>query len=155
MKDYGSFVKFKEPQKVPFAEEEAKKAKLNILRCWEEESGTLNRINKSREIEKEFKEKKIEEVLLSNKETKRAGKETGKASGILIFSIIMLIIYAAVPELFVSISFYLSKTYFDVVLDMSKYCSNIYRYGSECSEVYTSLLQLSLINEYVLIINIK
>jgi hypothetical protein len=127
-------------------EDELAKVKLNIIRCYEEESGKINRTNKSREIEKEFKEKKVTEVLLSNKETKRAAKETNKASCLLIFSIIMMAIYVGAPLTLACTSYYSASESYDLIWKMSKYSSYVYKYANECTEVYNTLLVLSLYN---------
>eukprot|EP01022_Parablepharisma_sp_SALTPOND_P013689 TRINITY_DN183_c0_g1_i2.p1 TRINITY_DN183_c0_g1~~TRINITY_DN183_c0_g1_i2.p1 ORF type:complete len:580 (-),score=22.52 TRINITY_DN183_c0_g1_i2:2395-4134(-) len=147
--NYGNSVKLKTLPNAKEANDEMKGMELGLLACVEEETDTINRVNKSREIEKEFTEKKIQSVLLSNKETKKSVKERSSLAKLFIFFLLTLLLYVFVPLSLAVFGYFLSRVIAYTNLDVADYVSTHYKFLHESSEAYSNIELIAYLNRYL------
>ena len=149
-KNYALFYQVKTKSQATGGEIANKNALLNItikhVGNVEEENGHINRINKSREIEKEFKEKKLISVLLSNKETKKTLKESPKFSIRFVSAIVTIAIYVIVPLILAFANYTSSNNSINTVLILTQMLSYNGRVLVESAGVYNSMFLIGYMN---------
>ena len=146
--NYGRNVRMKSLTNGKPGNEELKCMELGHIACSEEESDYINRVNKSREIEKEFTEKKIKSVLLSNKETKKAVKERSGVTKIVVFYLITMLLYVSVPISMAIMTYVISINGFLTSIDVANYVAGHYRFAQECSEAFNGIVLIGFFNKY-------
>ncbi len=134
---------------VPFvAQETFRDMILGQMACAEEDSRCVKRVNKSRKIEKEFKEKKLQSVLLSNKETKRILEEQSGLTRMFCLSLFILAVYATVPMGLIMGFYNSGKDMIDTSLAACQFVSDTNLFKSEVLESFNTLMLLTHINKY-------
>ena len=149
MPNYAESVTMRETPSIKVKNDEVKCMELGHIVCYEEDSVSINRVNKFREIEKEFTAKRIQSVLLSNKETRKAVKERSGLTKLLMFHILTILLYVALPLVLIIVAYFLAKDVLHTSINVADYISEHFKFSHECSEVYNNLVLGSFIQRYV------
>jgi len=147
-KNYGKNIELKQLIEVKNGNDDLKNMGLGIIACSEEENDNVNRINKSREIEREFKEKKIQSVLLSNKETRKSVEEQTGIIRIFIVPILAMLVYVAIPTSLAAIGYTIADQAVNSNTDVANFVLAHYTYVYESCGIYNTVMLLAFLNRY-------
>lgn len=113
----------------------------------EEEGKEIKRTNRAMQNEKEFKEKRLKAVLLSNKETKRVNNETQKHSYSIIITALAALSITIVPIILTLLLYFETYNIMTTCDLFGKLITNTTDLTHQYAETYSNLLLLALIHE--------
>ncbi len=149
--NYGAGVKVRSKLPSPPGRDDLREMVLANISCVEEEGARhIKRVNKSREIEKEFREKKLQLALMSNKEARRMVGDNRCITRPILLALIMIAIYIGVPVTVYSIVYSRTRSNLDVSWNAGKYVSYARRFTEEYVEVFHSVILMANLNEYAI-----
>ncbi len=121
---------------------------LGHLGCVEKDGGTLKRENKSREIEKVFREKKLRLALMSNKQAMRVTESQAHLNWLAYIAFLTVGVFVAGPFAIFWEVYGTASTTLDECWNVAQYISVLSRFGAEYAEACNSMLLVAHLEAY-------